>query len=141
MMLLPATLLTALFATLSVAQDIYIASPKSGEKFSLGHTLTVQIARQASQYPPTEIGLAISAISCASSPCPSPTQAAGGVLYHGSYNPESSEKGVSYQNFTVVLPDVEAFIGNAQINVIRLALVGSIPHPILDTASVPIYVK
>ncbi|KAK2459979.1 hypothetical protein APHAL10511_007985 [Amanita phalloides] len=140
MKLLGVSLLTVIFATLSAAQKVHIVSPTPGEKFGLGHELTVQIARPASEYAPTEVGLAITTISCGSGPCIPPTQAAGGVLYYGPYNPKSHGKGVAYQNFTVVLPNFQVFIGPAQISVIRLALVGGIPHPILDTTSVPIEV-
>jgi hypothetical protein len=58
-------------------------------------------------------------------PCAPPNQQVGSVLYKGTYNPQLHEMpGRPYQNFTVTVPDVDYFVGRAQLSVSRFHLIG-----------------
>jgi hypothetical protein len=70
------------------------------------------------------MAVAIGFSSCASSPCHTPEEVMGTILYNGPFDPvyhESSQP--PYENFTVTVPE-SAAKGKGQINVAHATLIG-----------------
>lgn len=76
-----------------------------------------------------EVAIVIGLMSCpsTSSPCPSPDDRLGTILYNGPYHPQYQSNSPHWkpphQNFTIAIPtNVPA--GNAQLNVAHIGLIG-----------------
>jgi len=126
------------------AQASFIRIPSAGAVITAGQNITVQIVRPNSIEGSQEVGLAIGLVNCPTSPCPTPAEEMGRVLYAGSFNPQLHEiPGEPYQNFSVYIPTVAEgdSTGTAQIQVARLHLIGAGPSPILELNNVTVSIK
>ncbi|OGE58534.1 hypothetical protein PENARI_c001G00491 [Penicillium arizonense] len=124
---------TILFAVSALAQNALIGLPSTGQKVTAGDEIVVQVQRPNSLTGSKEMGVAIGFSSCASSPCHTPEEVMGTILYNGPFDPvyhESSQP--PYENFTVTVPQSTAK-GNGQINVAHATLIGAGPFPYLET--------
>ncbi|KAF8737491.1 hypothetical protein AX14_012788 [Amanita brunnescens Koide BX004] len=118
---------------LSLAQGVTINYPPAGQLIVPGKTFTVQIARPDTLTGSTEVSVAIAVTSCVSSPCTTPDQVLGDVLYQGPYTPKLvNGRTPAYQNFSVSVPSAYPQ-GAAQLNVAHFSLVGLGPFPFLQT--------
>ena len=128
---------------LSLAQNVVITYPPDGQSIVPGEDFTVQISlpvrlchpiitfstsdlyvTQGSLTGSTQVSVAIGVASCASSPCRSPADILGDVVYSGPYTPiPYSNVQPEYQNFTVSVPNGFP-AGPAQLNVAHFYLVG-----------------
>ncbi|KAF7587687.1 hypothetical protein BBP40_006873 [Aspergillus hancockii] len=125
-------ILALLAATVS-AQNAGIGYPAEGQQISPGDELVVQVQRPNSLTGSVELGVAVGISFCASSPCFSPKESLGTLLYNGPFKPEYHETSrPPYQNFTVQIPD-SAAEGTAQINIAHVAIVGASAWPFLET--------
>ncbi|KAH6912985.1 hypothetical protein BKA70DRAFT_1184384 [Coprinopsis sp. MPI-PUGE-AT-0042] len=113
----------------ALGQSTFISVPQPGTSLSSGDTFTVQIQRPAAgMMASTEVGFAIGIVSCSrSSSCPPGDSLFGQVLYNGPYRPQRYEAAPvqPYQNFTLTLPELPK--GLAQINTVRLHMIGAGP--------------
>ncbi|KAJ6461094.1 hypothetical protein C8R45DRAFT_762309, partial [Mycena sanguinolenta] len=107
----------------AIAQGIRIPTPENGEIVSAGSALTVEVQKLNSITSSTEVAIVIGFLNCGSpSPCPSPMDQIGAVLFNGPYNP-TLHNGLEYQNFTVVIPE-SALPGTAQLSIVHFNLIG-----------------
>ncbi|KAF8737482.1 hypothetical protein AX14_012781 [Amanita brunnescens Koide BX004] len=111
-------------AVLSLAQNVVISYPPQGQLIVPGEDFTVQISRPNSLTGSTEVSVAIAVASCANTPCRTPDQVLGDVVYKGPYTPFLYSNIIpEYQNFTVSIPSGFP-AGPAQLNVAHFSLVG-----------------
>ncbi|KAK2465748.1 hypothetical protein APHAL10511_002292 [Amanita phalloides] len=137
MQLLSAVVLFVLTAV-SIAQSIVIGAPQPSTTVTVGQSFNVQIQKPDTLTNSPEIALVIAIASCASSPCLTPQEGLGTLLYNGSFNPQF-QQGSSLpplQNFYVTVPN-DFPTGAAQLNVANFELIGAELYPnlqLLDTA-------
>ncbi|KAJ5090205.1 hypothetical protein N7532_008889 [Penicillium argentinense] len=123
----------AALASVALAQNAGIGYPKEAQKLHAGDDVVVQVQRPNSLTGSTELSVAIGITSCVSSPCLSPEDTMGNILYHGDFKPSYHESSAPpYENFTVKVPS-SLKNGKAQINVAHFALVGASNYPFLET--------
>ncbi|KAF8336753.1 hypothetical protein F5887DRAFT_565811 [Amanita rubescens] len=116
----------------SLAQNVVISYPPPGQSIVPGENFTVQIARPITLTGSTEVSVVIAVASCAQTPCRTPDQVLGQVLYDGPYTPQlESNTQPPYQNFSVSL-QTGFSQGAAQLNVAHFSLVGAGPFPSLQ---------
>ncbi|KAF9242048.1 hypothetical protein BU15DRAFT_60559 [Melanogaster broomeanus] len=122
----------ALFAAAAYAQNAVIGLPEQGQSVNPGSNLTVQIQRPNSLTGSEEVAVVIGFQSCSSSPCISPADYMGQILYNGPFDPQYHESyNPPYQNFTVQIPATAA-TGTALIGVAHVTLVGAGLYPWLE---------
>jgi hypothetical protein len=129
------------FASLAVSaafgQGIQIGYPLPNTTITPGTNITVQIIKPGFIDTEISVGLAIGMLQC-NSPCPSPTEELGAVLYAGAFNPQfptSSTPGPNHQpqqNFTITVPD---FTGQVQLAACVYSLVGAGPSSTIQQTS------
>ncbi|GLB41551.1 hypothetical protein LshimejAT787_1001510 [Lyophyllum shimeji] len=133
--------LSAFLAGVS-AQSINIGYPQDGATVQAGSNLTVEIDRPNTLSGSTEIAVVIGVQSCASSPCHSPADGLGNILYNGGYKPQYNQPPDSkppHQNFTVTIPSTLAK-GKALLGVAHMTLIGAGAAPILETRNITLNV-
>ncbi|PFH44668.1 hypothetical protein AMATHDRAFT_11224 [Amanita thiersii Skay4041] len=126
-----------IFSTLTAAafaQNAAIGSPGEGERLAAGSSVMFEIDRPNSLTGSQEIAVVIGLASCAKSPCASPKDIMGRILYNGPFNPryQDSMRKPPHDNFTLTIPENFAK-GPAQLNVAHAALIGAGPFPFLET--------
>jgi len=133
-------------AASALAQSAAIGYPPQGLSVAPGSSLTVQVERPVSfkvvlcllSKPSTallqnsltgseEVAVVIGLQSCPGTPCISPADYMGQILYNGPFNPQYHETyNPPYENFTVQIPSNSA-VGTALIGVAHVTLVGVSP--------------
>ncbi|KAF8218108.1 hypothetical protein K438DRAFT_1555854, partial [Mycena galopus ATCC 62051] len=89
----------------ALAQVIRIGSPVNGTSVKAGSNITVEIQKPDTLTSSVEVVIVIGFVSCGSTPCPSPMDRVGDVLYNGPFHPAfHSGGGLPYQNFIVTIP-------------------------------------
>ncbi|KAF8336750.1 hypothetical protein F5887DRAFT_1078552 [Amanita rubescens] len=117
---------------LTIAQNVVITYPPDGQNVSPGQSLTVQVSRPNSLTGSTGVSIVIAVDSCAMTPCRTPDQVLGDVLYSGPYTPyQYSNVVAEYQNFSIPIPTWYS-AGPAQLNVAYFSLIGAGPFPNLQ---------
>ncbi|CAK5274327.1 unnamed protein product [Mycena citricolor] len=134
------SVLAFLFAATAVfGQSIEIGAPADGATVKAGSALVVEVDRPDTITGSTEVAVVIAVRSCVGSPCPSPADVLGTVLYNGGYNPmfhtNVTPSKPPYQNLTVTIP-ANLAKGPAQLNVAHVTLIGAGPFPFLETRNV-----
>ncbi|KAG2063956.1 hypothetical protein BDR04DRAFT_1122908 [Suillus decipiens] len=123
----------ALFAASALAQSAAIGYPPQGLSVSPGSNLTVQVERPDTLSGSEEVAIVIGIQSCPGTPCISPADYMGQILYNGPFNPQFHEPyNPPYENFTVQIPSSIAN-GTALLGVAHVALVGAGLYPWLET--------
>lgn len=138
--------LLAITTTSVLAQSANIGAPADMTEVSAGSNFTVMIDRPVRPNIPiiihgtsqlqsqdtltgsTEVALVIALLSCASNPCPGPSEELGTVLYDGPFDPQfTTEPGTSslppHENFTLTIPSTFTK-GQAQLGVAHFFLLG-----------------
>ncbi|KAG2135182.1 uncharacterized protein EDB93DRAFT_1171184 [Suillus bovinus] len=123
----------ALFAVSAFAQSAAIGYPPQGLSVSPGSNMTVQVERPDSLTGSEEVAVVIGIQSCPGSPCISPADYMGQILYNGPFDPQFHETYLPpYDNFTVQIPSSIAN-GTALLGVAHVTLVGAGLYPFLET--------
>ncbi|KAG2366080.1 hypothetical protein BDR07DRAFT_1449564 [Suillus spraguei] len=145
----------ALFAASALAQGAAIGYPPQGLSVSPGSNLTVQVERPDTLTGSEEVAVVIGIQSCPGTPCISPADYMGQILYNGPFNPQFHEPynppyenftfpenmpGPPYENFTVQIPDGIAS-GTALIGVVHVTLVALSLYPLLETLNTTITIS
>ncbi|KAJ4490117.1 hypothetical protein J3R30DRAFT_3277245 [Lentinula aciculospora] len=136
--------LLAIAITSVIAQSANIGAPEDMSQVAAGSNFTVTIDRPDSLTGSTEVALVIALLSCASNPCPGPSEELGTVLYNGPFDPEfTTEPGTTslppHENFTLTVPSAFSK-GNAQLGVAHFYLLGASVAPILETFNTTIVI-
>ncbi|KAJ7143708.1 hypothetical protein C8R44DRAFT_601271 [Mycena epipterygia] len=128
--------------TAAFAQGIAIGAPVQGSTVHRGSKVIVEVDRPDTLTGSAELALVIGFLNCFASPCPSPMDRIGSILYNGSYDPQFHNDPFKppYQNFTVIIPE-GASTGIAQLSVIHFSLVGAGPFPLLQSRNITLVVK
>ncbi|KAF9465549.1 hypothetical protein BDZ94DRAFT_1253388 [Collybia nuda] len=134
--------LSALLSTTAFAQRIAIGYPANGTSVQPGSSFLMEVDRPNSLSGSTEVAVVIGFQSCAASPCHSPADGLGTVLYNGGYKPVFQTGAASkppHQNFTVTIPTT-APKGSALIGVSHMALIGAGQAAFLESVGVEVNV-
>lgn len=137
----------ASFAVSAVfAQSINIGFPLPNTTITPGTNITVQVIRPDSLQSSTNVGMVISMLQCTpNTPCPSPSEILGNLLYVGPFDPEFppffTGDNQPQQNFSVQVPSDFECGRTVQLAVTLLTLIGAGPSPIIEFANVTLIVN
>ncbi|KAF8638995.1 hypothetical protein AX17_001797 [Amanita inopinata Kibby_2008] len=130
-------------ATAELAQSIVIGFPPPGGTIRAGRKFTIEIDQPISIQGPINVGIALGLNSCRRSPCPTPEQVMGRILFAGPFTPKPAAPGTHkppHENFTVEVPH-NFPKGPAQLNVAYFALFGAGPAPTLQLLNETLHVR
>ncbi|KAJ6551790.1 hypothetical protein B0H19DRAFT_1073424 [Mycena capillaripes] len=137
--------ISLILAGSAFAQGIGIGAPLIGTTIKVGSNITVQVNGEPVKQGTIEAAVVIGLLSC-SSPCPSPKEQIGQILYNGPYFPTIHFIGPgpaghpSFENLTVAIP-ASTPAGPAQLSVTQANILNDGSHFVLTTSEVMISVE
>ncbi|RDX50204.1 hypothetical protein OH76DRAFT_1402670 [Lentinus brumalis] len=141
------TLVAALCATLTAAQNAWIVAPPPMSTFAPGDDIVVQVNKPNSLTNSRDVSVAIGLLSCAGR-APSGTCDGidsswmfGDILYTGPYTPSINYPyGGQYQNITVTVPE-DFQHGPAVLASAHFVLVGELFWPNVDISNETVFIQ